>query len=200
MKPIFKSKTEIIIGEVRTSYCHVFAPHGFNGSAEKYSCVLLIAKNDTETLKAVDSAIKAAYEDGVKTRWGGKRPQMANPVLRDGDGMDRNGEPFPAEYAGHWFITAKSSRRPLVVDRHNTPIDSEDAFYSGCYAIARVNFYAFDNNGNKGVAVFLNGLMKTREGERLGGGDLDAAEMFKGVELPVEDPFMPSAGGDDMPW
>lgn len=42
-------------------------------------------------------------------------------------------------------------------------------WYSGIYGRASINFYAFNTNGNKGIACGLNNLQKLRDGEPLGG-------------------------------
>lgn len=41
--------------------------------------------------------------------------------------------------------------------------------YSGCYARVSVNFYAFNSNGNRGIACGLGNIQKVRDGEPLGG-------------------------------
>ena len=41
--------------------------------------------------------------------------------------------------------------------------------YSGVYGRASINLYAFNSNGNKGIACGLNNLQKIRDGEPLGG-------------------------------
>lgn len=193
LKPIVKSPTRLVIGEVRTSYCHLFEPHGFDGATPKYSAVLLIPKDDTATADAVRAAIKAAYEEGVVKKWAGKRPRLQNETLRDGDGEDREGNPYPDEYHSCWFLNAKSTGRPALVRRDMTLIDSEEEFYSGCYAVASVSFFPYDANGNKGVGCSLNNLMKTRDGERLGGGASAAAD-FADVDLTG----LPEFGDDDL--
>ena len=40
---------------------------------------------------------------------------------------------------------------------------------SQIYGRASINFYAFNTNGNKGIACGLNNLQKLRDGEPLGG-------------------------------
>jgi hypothetical protein len=37
------------------------------------------------------------------------------------------------------------------------------------YGRASINFYAFNTNGNKGIACGLNNIQKLRDGEPLGG-------------------------------
>lgn len=41
--------------------------------------------------------------------------------------------------------------------------------YSGCWGQASINFFPFNSNGNKGIAVGLNALKKKRDDEPLGG-------------------------------
>ena len=48
-------------------------------------------------------------------------------------------------------------------------LDGED-FYSGCYGAVTLNFFPYENSGNKGVGAGLNNVIKTRDGERLAGG------------------------------
>ena len=190
MKPKIMSPTKLTIGEVRASYMHLFEPYGFEGAEPKYSVRLLIPKQDTETVEAVKSAIQAAYEEGVKGDWKGARPQMANPVLYDGDGVNRDGLPWPEENHGCWFVNAKSTRKPGVVRRDMSVIADETEFYSGCYCVAALAFRPFSKNGNKGVSCFVNNVMMTRPGESLGGGSTPE-EDFAGM---VPD----SVYGDDM--
>jgi hypothetical protein len=55
------------------------------------------------------------------------------------------------------------------VDKTCDPIMERSAIYSGVYARASVNFYAFNSNGNKGIACGLNNIQKLRDGQPLGG-------------------------------
>ena len=50
--------------------------------------------------------------------------------------------------------------------------------YSGVYARVSINFYAFNTNGNKGVACGLGNIQKVRDGEPLGG-KTNAADEFE---------------------
>lgn len=58
--------------------------------------------------------------------------------------------------------------------------------YSGCYARVSLNFYAFNSNGNKGIACGLGNIQKIRDGESLGG-KTTAADDFGAV---VDDDFL----------
>ncbi len=166
------STTKVITGKVRLCYLHVFEPQTvLGGDKKKYSASVLISKDDKVTLKKVQDAIKLAAENG-KAKLGGKVPANLKTPLRDGD-IDREDDP---NYANCMFLNASSGLKPGVVDAELNPImDSED-FYSGCYGRVSVNFYAFNTNGNKGIACGLNNLQKLADGERLVGGPTAEAD------------------------
>ena len=60
-----KRKTQVITGEVRFSYAHVWEPSSINGGDEKYSVSIIIPKSDTKTIKAINNAIEAAKQEGI---------------------------------------------------------------------------------------------------------------------------------------
>lgn len=160
------SKTKVITGKnTRLSYFHGWEPTSINGGPERYSVSVLIPKDDKETVQAIERAIDAAIEEGI-AKFGGKKPNKATIKLplRDGD-TEREDE----AYAGHWFINANSKTAPQIVDKAVKPILDRDEVYSGCYARVSLNFYAFNSNGNKGIACGLGNIQKIRDGEPLGG-------------------------------
>lgn len=160
------SKTKVITGKnTRLSYFHGWEPTSINGGPERYSVSVLIPKDDKETVKAINDAVDAAIEEGI-AKFGGKKPNKAaiKIPLRDGD-TEREDE----AYAGHWFINANSKTAPQIVDKAVKPILDRDEVYSGCYARVSLNFYAFNSNGNKGIACGLGNIQKIRDGESLGG-------------------------------
>lgn len=160
------NRTKVITGKnTRLSYFHGWEPTSINGGPERYSVSVLIPKDDKETVKAINDAIDAAIEEGI-AMFGGKKPNKAaiKLPLRDGD-TEREDE----AYAGHWFINANSKTAPQIVDKAVKPILDRDEVYSGCYARVSLNFYAFNSNGNKGIACGLGNIQKIRDGESLGG-------------------------------
>lgn len=46
---------------------------------------------------------------------------------------------------------------------------TQSEIYSGVYGRVSISFYAFNSNGNKGIACGLNNLQKIKDGEPLGG-------------------------------
>ena len=163
-------------------YLHAFEPDSINGSDPKYSVSLIIDKKDTDLIAKIKKAVEQAKEDG-KSKWGGKIPANLKLPLRDGD-LDR---PEDEAYAGAYFINANSKQAPQVVDRNVQPILDQSELYSGCYIRASVTFYAYNSNGNKGIAAGLGNIQKVRDGEPLGS-RVNAKDEFDAVD--GEDDFL----------
>ena len=72
-------------------------------------------------------------------------------------------------YANAYFVNANSATAPGIVDADRQPILDTSEVYSGVYGRASINFYAFNSNGNKGIACGLGNIQKIRDGESLGG-------------------------------
>lgn len=164
----------VVTNEVRLSYANVFTPKSINGGDEKYSVSLIIPKSDTETIVLINKAIDQAITDGIY-KFGGKKPNkaMLKLPLRDGD-TEKDDE----AYVDAYFLNCNSKTAPQIVGLDRLLITDETEVYSGCYARVSINFYAFNTNGNKGVAVGLGNIQKTRDGESLGGGRISAADDF----------------------
>ena len=66
-------------------------------------------------------------------------------------------------------MNANSTTKPGVVDADRNPILDSSELYSGIIGRASINFYAFNSNGNRGIACGLNNLQKLADGTPLGG-------------------------------
>ena len=157
--------TKVVTGVVRLSYANVWEPVSIKGGTPKFSVSLIIPKDDEKTLAAINAAIDAAIQDGV-SKFGGKIPNRAalKLPLRDGD-IERDDE----AYKGSYFVNANSTTAPQIVDRAVQPILDRGEVYSGCYARVSINFYAFNTNGNRGVACGLGNIQKVKDGDPLSG-------------------------------
>ena len=160
---------KVITGVCRLSYANIWQAKSINGGAPKYSASVLIPKGDTKTVAKVKAAIQAAYEEGEgKLKGNGKTaPSLASlkTPFRDGD----TERPDDEAYAGHWFINANSNTAPGVVDANREPIYDTSEIYSGVYARVSLSFYAFNSNGNRGIACALQNIQNVRDGDALGG-------------------------------
>ena len=178
---------KVITGpNTRWSYANVWEAKSINGGAPKYSVSLIIPKSDTVTVNKIKAAIEAAYQEGQgKLKGNGKSvPPLSvlKTPLRDGD-LER---PDAPEYAGCYFVNANSASAPGIVDADRQEIIDRSEVYSGVYGRASINFYAFNSNGNKGIACGLNNLQKIADGEPFGG------------KSRAEDDFADTAAEDDF--
>lgn len=159
-----ENSTKVVTGKVRFSYANVWEPKSINGGDEKYSVSLIIPKSDKKTIADIKAAIEQAKKDGA-SKFGGKVPANLKLPLRDGD-VDRADD---EAYKDCYFINANSKDRPGVVDKNVKAILDPNELYSGCYGRASITFYAFNQNGNKGIACGLQNIQKLSDGEPLSG-------------------------------
>ena len=162
--------TKVITGpQTRWSYANVWDAKSINGGAPKYSVSLIIPKSDTKTVEKIKAAIQAAYEEGQsKLKGNGKSVPALSVIktpLRDGD----TERPDDEAYKNCYFINANSATAPGIVDADRNPIMERSEVYSGVYGRASISLYAFNSNGNRGIACGLNNLQKISDGEPLGG-------------------------------
>lgn len=178
--------TIVLGGPARFSYLHVFEPSSMEPDGKKkYSVSLIISKTEKELIRKIKDAIAAAKVAGM-AKWGGKIPPNLKEPLRDGDAE----RPDDEAYKGSYFMNASSTQKPGIVDTNRLPLTTDEEFYPGCYGRFHVNFYAFNTAGNKGIAVGLNHLQKTRDGDRLAGRiSVDAA---------FDDDYTEGEESDDM--
>lgn len=172
----------VVIGPFRLSYAYLTSPYSHDGDQAKgkYMTNVLIPKSDKATIKAIQQAIDAAKKSAIASKWGGKEPKKLDIPLRDGD--DRDDE----LYEGHYYINAKTGRKPSVTDLNGMPILDSEEIYSGMWALVSVEFYGYDISGNRGIAVGLRAVRKYKDDEHLGGsssGDSD----FDDLDMEDED-------------
>ena len=162
--------TKVITGvNTRWSYANVWEPKAMEGGKPKFSVSLIIPKSDTVTVGKIQAAIEEAYREGQSKLKGNAKSVPAlstlRTPLRDGDLV----RPDDPAYANAYFVNANSATAPGVVDANRNDILERSEVYSGCYGRASINFYAYNANGNRGIACGLNNLQKIRDGEPLGG-------------------------------
>ena len=179
-----KPATFVTTGIVRLSYANLWEPTSMEeNQKKKYNTAILIDKKDKSTVVKVKAAIAAAEALG-KEKFGKKWiPSKLKPCLKDGD-VDK---PEDDNYAGHYFLNAKSANQPVMVNRKMEKIIDRDEIYSGVYAYVSLNFYPYDNV-SIGVGAGLGNIMKAKDGEA-----------FSARSTPEEDfaELLENAGEDD---
>ncbi len=166
---VIQTTTKVITGKnTRFSYANVWEAKAVNGGTPKFSVSLIIPKNDTVTIEKIKMAIQIAYKEGEgKLRGNAKSVPALSAIknpLRDGD-VER---PDDEAYKNSYFVNANSATAPGIVDVDCNPILDHSEVYSGVYGRASITFYAYNNNGARGIAVGLNNLQKIADGEPLG--------------------------------
>ncbi len=180
--------SNLVTGKVRFSYANVFEPRASqNGGDPKYSITLLIPKSDNDTYQRIIAEINKTLQENVADTFKGVMPANPRMPIYDGDGLRESGEAFGPECKGCWVISAKSNTAPEIVDANCQPILSKNEFYSGCYGRASIRFYAYNQNGNKGIGCGLGNVQKLEDGQPLDG-RTSAAEDFG---TPYQTPTQP---------
>lgn len=178
--PQVQGETRVIFGPCRLSYVSVFEKYTpKDGTEGKYQTNILIPKSEKKTIKVLQDAIEAAKKAAISSKWGGKIPKKLEMPLHDGD--DKGDE----VYEDHFYLNAKSIKRPGIVDRNREPITDEDEVYSGCWAIVSVTFFGYNKNSN-GIGVSLNNIMKWKDDEAFGG-QVSAETDFENIDTGEDD-------------
>lgn len=178
--PQVQGETRVIFGPCRLSYVHVFEKYTpEDGTEGKYQTNILIPKSEKKTIKVLQDAIEAAKKAAISSKWGGKIPKKLEIPLRDGDDKDDE------VYEDHFYLNAKSTKRPGIVDRNREPIADEEDVYSGCWAIVSVTFYGYNKNSN-GIGVALNNIMKWKDDEPFGSA-VSAETDFENIDADEDD-------------
>ena len=171
-------------------YPALFEPSSYGKEDPTYSATFLISKvEDITTLK--DVMRNAAY-----SRFGTQvQLRSLRYPLRDGTiekATDENGNVDKDNfYYDRWFLRAKSKWQPPIVNIFNDPITNESDLYGGCIVRAYLSFYGYDYMGKKGIGCGLRAVCKVEDGEPLGGGRINTADVFNGI-IQEKDTFLNS--------
>lgn len=179
---------KIMTPEFRAAFAQVFQPKGIKGdknSKEKFSVTMLYAKG------ADLSKLKAAARQVAVDKWGEEGLKKIGSKLKlPFKDQTENAERYAGFEEGAVYMQASSDTKPGCVDAKVQDIIDPEDFYSGCYARATVQPYAWEHpTGGKGVSFGLLNIQKLRDGERLGGGRSKASDDFEAVgeDLPSSD-------------
>jgi hypothetical protein len=85
-------------------------------------------------------------------------------------------------------LSAKNVKRPTIVDRNGAPLVQADGKpYDGCFVLAKVSFWAQDNNHGKAVRASLLGVQFMYDGDSFSAGRVASAEEFEDLTVDDED-------------
>lgn len=171
---------QLKLRNVRLAFPQLFEAKTVNGEGKPaFSANFIIQANDPQI-----STINAVIERVAKEKWGAKADAQLK-ALRGSDKVCLHNGDTKAQYAGYegnYFISARNSVRPLVLDTDKTPLNAEDGRpYSGCYVNAVLELYCQDNSFGKRINAVLSGVQFFKDGEAFAGGRAASDDDFDDV-------------------
>lgn len=178
---------KVTLKNVRLSFPGLFEATAFKpGDEPKYKATFLVPKGS-----ATEKAVEAAILSLATEEWKGKGASIVNSIrgnpnkfcFQDGDSKEYDG------YAGMMALTAKSSARPLILDRDKSILSAADGRpYAGCYVNASIELFTYNNSGN-GISASLKGVQFVKDGDAFGGGAPASPDDFDdlGVDETADD-------------
>lgn len=158
-----------IVGPCRFSYMHVFRPRKNElSNEEEYSVVLLIPKEPNEKCpdpkENIDGVAKM-IKQAAAFKFGEAEKKYDRP-MKDGDAEGPNGE--DPKHPGYWYLRAKAGvdYPPVLIGGDREKVVG--GWESGDWGKAKVNFYAYDFKGRKGVSCGLRAIQFLYHDERFG--------------------------------
>lgn len=186
---------KLMIQNARVSFANgLYKASAFEaGQAEKFGADFILTDKTTVLEVRADgtkvkTTLKAAELAVANEAWKGKGASMledleaSKKAYRNGNKRkNKNGEVYEG-YEGNWYITAKNTQRPTLLDKARQPVTEEDGIiYSGCFVNVSIDLYANTKPATKGVFAALKGVQFAGDGEAFGGGGTARADEFDEV-------------------
>lgn len=191
----------IMLKNVRASYPHVLKAQptkNDKGEITGYSYsikVLLLKATHEEAKKMLVREINRILKESNK----GEKIPADKKFLRDGDPRDPDEDVGKPEEAGCWTVSARESKRPIVIDSRKDPKtgvprrldpNSEqdmERIYGGCYVNVMIRPWFQNNTNGKRVNAGLSVVQFKRDGEAFGSGRISDDTVDKRFASEVED-------------
>ena len=183
--PATSTKHIIKLGNARLSYPSLFREKKFAPTDAKgsYSATFILDKKaNAKEITAIKASIDAITREVFK----GKPVGNNRVCLHDGsekEGTDGYGE-------GIMYVSARTDKRPQVVNRDLTPLTEEDGKpYAGCYVNATIELWAQDNQYGKRINAKLRAVQFYKDGDSFGSARVDPAREFTAINDADESPI-----------
>lgn len=182
---------------IRFSYLHAIQGQLDKKGNTNYGSMIIVDKDDKKTIKLIENAIREAYTEGKGILSMKADADTISPIYSkrlkttwyDGD-EDRPDDPA---CEGCMFLNTSSNRKVEVFyGNPPVPLTDPDEIYSGMYGRASVVFKAYvtKDGTSKGIACYLNGIQKTKDGAGLGGMGSSRSAFDDGFDdLEVDDDY-----------
>lgn len=166
------------------------------GMQEKFSGAFIFDPSTKEGKAALGQLVQWMNEEVEKPTWPkGKPANVPNYFMTKGDEkLTSTGETRP-EYAGKIILSAKSLKRPTLINRDKSQVTEQDGvFYSGCRVNAIFRVYGV-NKKNPCIAAELKGVQFMADDEPFGAAPL-SVDVFD--DLSEADMRPAEAGNTDL--
>ena len=176
----------------RAAFVSLLQPKAVGGknadpnAEKKYGITMIFPKGTDHT------ELKKEIMAAAKEKWGDKAESIIKKQESSDKRIFKDGSDMAEKYAGFEegvpYLNANNKEKPGLVSTKAAPdgtpigITEEGEFFSGCYAIASLKPYCWDNKFGKGVSLSLQNVQMIKEGERLGGGRSKASEDFEAAD------------------
>jgi hypothetical protein len=174
---------QLKLDNVRLSFPDIWKAKKVQENSEpKYGAHFLL---DKETQGELIKNLKVAIWTSAKEKFGEKAKELIQKgklhvCLHEGNEKDYDG------YGDdNMFVSASSTKRPLIVDRDRSPLAEDDRRpYAGCYVNAIIRIWPQDNQFGKRINAELMGVQFVKDGEAFGAAPIaeDAFEDLGGGE------------------
>ena len=171
---------KVHLKDVRISFANIFEAKQVQGQGDaKFSAAFLFPKTHPQKAE-----IERAIVESAKEKWADKYGDVLK-SLKAADRLcmhDGDAKPDADAYPGNLFVNASNKTRPLVIGPQREPLVAADGKpYSGCYVNAIIEVWAQDNQFGKRINASLLGVQFLRDGDRLAGGGIAAADDFEAI-------------------
>ena len=184
-------KTTVVIANVRFIYPHVFEPSSATladgkKSDPRYKTRFIVGKGDSSSLDELRNAIGEVVSTKYPDAEFDAVQDAIDEAVKDGDDLHASkkaiGKKADDYLLGAYTLSAASQFQPGIAGPDGKPIVNPAHFYSGCYGHLEVtlNPYADDKNRLR-CSLWLNFVMKTKDADKIGGGQRAAGDVFRNV-------------------
>lgn len=211
---------ELVTEECILSYVNLLEAKQINNvGVPQYSVKLLIRKDDKVTMDKLRIAKEAAKQMGlteegkfVFSKMSPERLAEMTLSLQDGD-LPKHSDSNP-ENKGHWLLNVKSPKfnkkgvemaPPGVIAFVNGVKESVKPgglnvteIYSGMKGHVHLRLFPYDTSGNQGIGASLQNVIKTKDGDPLGGSRKKAEDVFGEMASPFESMSVGSGAGSPL--
>lgn len=173
----------------RAAFVNIFEPKkkGKNSkpdAKDKYGLTMLFLEGeDLAEIKELGRQLMTDKFGPDSKKWpkGWKKP-WRDQAEKDLENEDASSKQYDGFVSGRLFMNASTDRVPEVVDHNVKPIINAKDLYSGCYCIAHITLFWYDNE-SIGIGCSINTLQKVEDGDPLGGAPPKAASVFSPIKL-----------------